>query len=258
MGLFDWLKSSKSKVEDSTPKLETVLKKAATEPAYRDEFYKLLLSEEVVVLTQSDSLPHGAYTLKEDTTVSIRTLDDGRIPVFTSTDRIFDKGVINSQVEFMAMKGMDLFGLAKGATFILNPYSDYGKELLPEEIERLLNGTIMNPTHQKITIEKETKVLIAQPAIYPQNMVESFKILFKNKPNITAAYLGWIHDPASDIPPHYIIGIDAQQLDQQLVDEASHLAYQYLRADEFIDFISVRDKNGIADYLKTTGSFYSV
>lgn len=35
-----------------------------------------------------------------------------------------------------------MFGLAKGATFILNPYSDYNKELIPEEIENLLNGTI--------------------------------------------------------------------------------------------------------------------
>jgi len=258
MGLLDWLKPRKKETDNSTSRLETILKKAATEPAYRNEFYKYLLSEEVVVLTKSDSLPHGSYTVKKDTTVNIWTLDDGRIPVFTSTERVFDKGVIKSQVEFMAMKGADLFGLAKGATFILNPYSDFGKELLPEEIDRLLNGIITNPAHQKITIEKETKVLIGQPAVYPQNMVDSFKILFKNKPNIIAAYLGWIHDPASNIPPHYIVGIDAQQLDQQLMDEASHLAYQYLSADEFIDFISVRDTNGIAEYLKNSAPFYCV
>jgi hypothetical protein len=31
----------------------------------------------------------------------------------------------------MEMTGENLFDLAKGATFLLNPYSEYGKELLP-------------------------------------------------------------------------------------------------------------------------------
>lgn len=35
-----------------------------------------------------------------------------------------------------------MFQVVKGVKFILNPYSVYGKELIPEEIESLLNGTI--------------------------------------------------------------------------------------------------------------------
>jgi hypothetical protein len=65
--------------------------------------------------------------------VSILKLTDGRIPVFTAKERIFDKEVIKEKVTYLAMKGEDLFNLAKGASFVLNPYSDYGKELFPQK-----------------------------------------------------------------------------------------------------------------------------
>jgi hypothetical protein len=181
MGLFDWFKkkpeADKTAVASENA-LESVLRKSVTEPAYRPEFYRLLLSEELVVLTKPNSLEEGSYTLQKDTTVDISTLDDGRIPVFTSTDRIFDNGVIKEKVPFLAMKGADLFGLAKGAKYILNPYSDYGKELLAEEVANMLDGTVLNAKHKQITIERETQVLLGQPAIYPQKVVDSLRTLF--------------------------------------------------------------------------------
>ena len=57
-------------------------------------------------------------------------------------NRVFDKGVIKEGVPYISLKGQDLFEVAKGATFILNPYSNYCKVLIPEEIENLMDGTI--------------------------------------------------------------------------------------------------------------------
>ncbi len=39
-----------------------------------------------------------------------------------------NKDIVKEEVEYMQMKGKNLFDFAKGATFLLNPYSDYGKE----------------------------------------------------------------------------------------------------------------------------------
>ena len=261
MGIFDWLKKKKdvpatAEVAAPANKLEAVLMKAATEPAYRPEFYNLLLSEELVVITQKTSLPQGNHTLEEDTTINIATLNDGKIPVFTSTDRIFDKGVIKEQVPFVAMKGEDLFKMATDATFILNPYSDHGKELLPAEITNLLNGTVLQAEHKRITIEKETRVLIGQPANYPHKMVESLKILFATKPVVKAAYLGWIHDPSSDIAPHCIIGLDMQSADPSVNNEAGFLAQSHLGPGEIVDFIRVTNEPGISSYFLSTEPFY--
>jgi len=260
MGLFDWLKKkpeADKSAEASENRLEYTLKKAASEPAYRPEFYRLLLSEELVVLIRANSLEEGAYTLKVDRKVDIVTLEDGRIPVFTSKNRIFDKGVINDQVPFMAMKGTDLFNLAKGAKFILNPYSDYGKELLAEEVANMLDGTVLEAKHKQITIEKETQVLLGQPAVYPQKVVDSLRTLFLTKPVVKAAYLGWIHDPASADPPHLIIGLDLDGEDPSVTNEAGFTAYQCLQPDEIIDFIRIRSGGSLVDYFtQETTPFY--
>ncbi|MCC8408623.1 enhanced serine sensitivity protein SseB C-terminal domain-containing protein [Mucilaginibacter sp. UR6-1] len=261
MGIFDWLKTKKEvsaplEVPEPANRLEAVLQKAASEPAYRLEFYQLLLSEDLVVITQDTGLPEGSFIAEENTTISIATLSDGRVPVFTSTDRIFDKGVIRHQVPFVAMKGKDLFKMTSGAKFILNPYSDYGKELLAEEITNMLNGTVLEPVHQQITVEKETQVLIGQPASYPEKLVESLKILLATKPAVKAAFLAFIHDPSSGIEPHYIIGLDMDSADQTVNNEVGFLAQSHLGPGEIVDLILVSKDNGISSYFRSTTPFY--
>jgi hypothetical protein len=257
MGLFDniFKKKQSGQTTKDNLTLEQLLQKAATEPAFRAEFYKRLLTDELVVITQNSNIQEGKHTLQQDTSVNIVSYPDGKIPVFTSTDRIFDKGVVKEQVEYMQMTGENLFGLAKGATFLLNPYSDYGKELLSDEIERLLNGTIFTDTAKTLTIEKETQVQIGQPAKYPTDIVNSLKKLFSERPNVKAAYLGWVFNSESG-EPHYIFALDVDGDLQNLTQEAGFTAKQFLEQHEFVDFIKI-DNSGISNYfLKQTKPFY--
>lgn len=155
MGIFDIFKKKKTDSTFPENELEQCLMRAASETSAQKEFYQKLLWNQLFVLTAGhDSSEEGTQILKEDTTVQFVTFEEGQIPVFTSTNRIFDKGVIKKEVPYMSLKGQDLFGVAKGVTFILNPYSDYGKELIPEEIENLLNGTIYDKIEEQ---EKENK-----------------------------------------------------------------------------------------------------
>ena len=256
MGFFDIFKRNEKR-QTSGLTLEQLLKKAATEPKFREEFYKRLLTDELIVITHNSPIPRGEIVLQENTSVNIIHYDDGTIPVFTSTDRIFDKGVVKEQVEYMQMTGENLFGLAKGAKYILNPYSDYAKELLPDEIEQLLNGTIMTDTVQTMKIEKETKVQIGQPAKYPTEITNSLKKLFSEKPNVKAAYVGWIFVPDSNEPAHYIFGIDIEGDWGNLTQEAGSVAKQFLERHEFVDFIKIDNISGVCDYfLKETKPFY--
>ena len=256
MGFFDIFKRNDNR-QTSGLTLEQLLKKAATEPKFREEFYKRLLTNELIVITHNSPIPRGEIVLQENTSVNIIHYDDGTIPVFTSTDRIFDKGVVKEQVEYMQMTGENLFGLAKGAKYILNPYSDYGKELLADEIEQLLNGTILTDTVQTMKIEKETKVQIGQPAKYPTEITNSLKDLFSEKPNVKAAYVGWIFVPDSNEPAHYIFGIDIEGDWGNLTQEAGSFAKQFLERHEFVDFIKIDNKGGVCDYfLKETKPFY--
>ena len=257
MGLFDIFKKKTEPTFDNENQLETVLRKAATEAAYRPEFYKRILSEKLVVLTDKTNLPDGVQTLEKDTNVNIVSLQDGKIPVFTSAGKIFDKGIIKEEVPYLEMKGEDLFNLAKGATFVLNPYSDFGKELLPNEIESMLDGTILTDSHKKIVFEKETQVQLGQPANYPTDIINSLKLLFASKPAVQKAYVGWIFNPSSGEPPHYIFALKIDGDNQSITNEASFTAKQFLKPDDIIDFIHIDDKGGLSDYfVKQTKPFY--
>lgn len=257
MGIFDIFKKKKPDSTFPENELEKSLMKASSDISARNEFYTKLLWNELIVLTNGHNVSEeGRKTLEQDTEVQFVTFESGQIPVFTSTNRIFDKGVIKEQVPFMAMKGQDLFGFTKGATFILNPYSDYGKELIPQEIENLLNGSIFEKTNQ-MEIKEDTEVLIGQPSKYPTELVKALSNLFTSEPNVKSAYLGTIKMDKSEKLPHLIIAMDMEGNMSSVSGKAGALAEQMIGKNEIIDFIKIENNNGISDYfINRTKPFY--
>lgn len=143
MGILDIFKKKKTDSTFPENELEQSLIQAVSNISAQKDFYQKLLWNQLYLLTGEQSVSkEGIQILEKDTTVEFVTFENGQIPVFTSTNRIFDKGIIKKEVPYISLKGQDLFGVAKGATFILNPYSAYAKALIPEEIESLLDGTI--------------------------------------------------------------------------------------------------------------------
>jgi hypothetical protein len=250
---MDMLKFLKRKKRDN---IEVLLKKAADKPSYRDEFYRQLLTAKLVIITKENPGAPGYVTLQKDTEVEILTFDDGSIPVFTSSERIFDKSIIKEQVPFLECTGKDLFNFVKSAKLMLNPYSDYGKELLPDEIASLLDGSIFTNPSKQIVIQKDTEVLIGEPTKYPDSVVSALKTLFVAKTDVTAAYVAWIHDPSSDVPPHYIFAVETQGDWRSLSNEAGSIANEILGGNQIIDFMQLSDRGGINDYFKKSSPFY--
>lgn len=257
MGLFDRLKKKKTDNTFPENELEKLLMRAASDSSARNDFYtKLLWSELIVITNGQEEASEGTKVLEKDTTVQFVTFENGQIPVFTSTNRIFDKGIVKEQVPFMAIKGQDLFDFTKGATFILNPYSGYGKELIPQEIENLLNGSIFEQNNE-MTIQSDTEVQIGQPANYPDKLVNELKLLFANRPFVKAAYLAAIKMDKNEKLPHLVVAID---LDGELRDvskEAGPLAEKCLDKNEIVDFMQIDNNGGISDYfINETKPFY--
>jgi hypothetical protein len=251
MGFLDNLFKKKDAPQPKDNRLEEALKRAAGEPAWRKTFYELLLSEKLVVITSGASDTDEDGVLKAGSTVSFASYPDGKIPVFTSVARVFDKQVIKEQVHQMTIMGRDLFELAAGATFLLNPYSDYGKELLPDEIADLLNGTLFLPTNQ-ITVEKETPVLIGQPKVYPDKVVASLKLVFTKYPAVSAAYLGWMHNPESEDPPHYVFAVEGTSDIEDAIQEAGFVCKEHLPGQIFdlMRISGTAGATGIEGYFK--------
>lgn len=257
MGLFDRLKKKKTDTTFPENELEKLLMRAASDESARNDFYtKLLWSELIVIINGQEEITDGRKVLEKDTTVQFVTFENGQIPLFTSTNRIFDKGVVKEQVPFMAIKGQDLFDFTRGATFILNPYSDYGKELIPQEIESLLNGSIYKQNNE-MTIQSDTEVQIGQPANYPDKLVNELKLLFKNRPFVKAAYLAAIKMDKKEKLPHLVIAIDLEGELRDISKEAGPLAEKFLDKNEIVDFMQIDNKGGISDYfIGQTKPFY--
>lgn len=242
---------------DSELNLETLLQKSAEDSSLRNNFYKKLITENLIVITEKTNTTEGKKTLQKGAQVNIFTLNDGKIPIFTSKERIFDNGVIKEQVEYLEMKSKNLFELTKGSTLIINPFSDFGKELLPVEIEGILDGSILKYQDKEMTIKEKTPVQIGHPAIYPTEMINALSSFFSSKPNIKAAYIGWIHFSNSDDPPHYIFGLDGEGDINEIKKEAGKLVKGFLKAGEFVDFIEIDKKSQIGQYfLEDTKPFY--
>jgi hypothetical protein len=250
MNLFKFLKKKQ------VYSLETLLQKAAKESAYRAEFAKRILDEKLLIISNSNFGQERLVKLEVGMKVKVLCLKDGRVPVFTSPERIRDKGIFKREASFIEAKAKDIFELLKGATLILNPYSDYGKEFLPEEIERLLDGSYFKS--RQIEIKEATQVLIGQPAKYPTEVVKSLIKVFSNRPEVMTAYVGWIHDPATEDPPHYIFAIDTNGDWRTISDEAGDAAQQILGYEEIVDFIQINHKGSFDDYFtRQTKPFYT-
>ena len=256
MGLLDSLNSQPDPVPEPAATLEALLAQAAGDPAFQPEFYRRLLLEQLVVLSGDAPAddPPGRRTLEAGTTLRIASLPDGRVPIFTSTARIFDKGVVTHQVNYTQLKGRNLLEMLRGKTLVLNPYSDYGKVLLPIEVAQLLEGKVLD-TGRTITVEKATTVLLGQPAVYPTKMVQALQRLLHQQPRVRAAYLAWLHDPSSADPPHYLICLDVEGEMRAISQQAGHVANQFLQPHEILDIVQAR-QNSFTDYFDSVAPFY--
>ena len=247
MGIFDVFKKKKISAAAEN-ELEVLLRKATTQPEYRAELYRKLLSEKLTVIGKAAG---------KDTNISISSWSDGKIPFFTSAARIYDIGEIKEEVQHFEVKGLDFFTVTKGAVLVLNPYSGYGKEFTPNEVQSMLAGTFLTDAGKELKIEMDTNVLIGQPINYPTDIVNSLKGLFARLHAVNAAYLGWISFSDPTVPPHYIFGLDVNGDFGTINKEAGFTAQQFLKKGEFVDFIQIDNKGGISDYfLNQTKPFY--
>lgn len=233
--------------------LEESLKRAATDASYRPQFYRDLLDADVFAITDGQPLDIRDGMLTSGSRVSLQSWErDGIawIPIFSSLERL--QQAIQTNSRFLRMNARALFDLTRGAHVVLNPGQSYGKELMPGEIARMLDGSIF--MGQRITIQQETRVMIGQPSAYPQAMVDALAALFSRTSQVRAAYLAQYIDPQHDSQPHLLVGIDFEGERNPLVGDAGSIAAQ-TATGRIVDIIRI-DGNDLSRYLVATPPFY--
>lgn len=229
--------------------LERILTLAANEPAHRPEFFKMLLVSTVYVLGDAGS-GIGQINLEAGSTVKIQHWEkqDGTpvIPFFSSLE-VLQKS-IDAEQSYFTLPARSLFEMTLGKNLMLNPKSPYGKEFLQEEIQHLLAvGVGREPTSR--VVQRETKVLLGQPANYPSTMVASLSKLLAKHSNVKRAFVLLMHDPSIDEKPHLVVGIEADGDVQRVMREAGNVAADTAPSGEPIDLVRVtRNEEGLSQY----------
>lgn len=168
--------------------LERLLVAAAGEPAARPAFYRALLEDELLVVTEGPApAEESRRVLEADRAFRVLMDLEGRphAPIFTSKERV--AAVVTSEVAYMAMKGRDLFTTMRGSDFILNPGSDYAKLFWANEVEAMLDGSIFESSRQIDVGRKE--ILLGQPSVYPHHLTDAFARAFRGVRDVRAAYV---------------------------------------------------------------------
>ena len=235
---------------DPVNHLERSLMQAAKDPAHRPQFYRDFLAGDLFVVEEGPPRTSGPRTLEEGAKLSLVTFErEGHrvIPIFSSLPRL---GVfIKEEVNYIAMKTPDFLKMTKGATLVLNPGSDYGKEFNAAEIASLLDGSMWRPSDVYVT-PKQTKVLIGQPANYPTELVDALRRYFEGTPEVVRAFLAHYFNPDRDQKAHTMIAMEVTGDWDRVAADAGMVARDVVVPDPPIDFLRMEGKPGLEDHFR--------
>ena len=129
-------------------RLERLLQDALQDPGHWPEFYRQLLDADLYLTggTDSDVPGEGISGPCGDKISMAGWTRDGKtlVPVFTSLERLNES--VSQPISYLQLSGRELLQfLESHATVRLNPGCSLGKELPPEEIRSLLDGSLFNP-----------------------------------------------------------------------------------------------------------------
>lgn len=244
---------------ESANALELALAKAATEPAHRPEFYRLLMESQVFVLGHTERGGEGLKNIAAGESLSIQNWqkNDGApvIPFFASLEAL--QRAIKEEQPYLALPARSLFEITQGATLVLNPASDHAKEFVPNEVAALLT-TGLNQLPQTRVVEKPTQVLLGQPANYPHAMISALSKLLAKHTSVKAAYLCLMHDPSVQEKPGLVVGFEGSDGMERAIQEAGSVAADTAPDGQPVDFVRVvRGEDGLSGYfIESVKPFY--
>jgi hypothetical protein len=211
--------------------LESSLMKAATDPAHRPQFLRDFLASTILFIQTGDAPTLAEQPLGPGDPLNILQIthnDAPFLPIFSSLTRITD--VVHHPIHYAKLPTKLFLEITTGASLILNPNSNYGKEFFPSEVATLLDGSIFQPT-QSFTTTQPTQVLLGQPARYPQELADTLARLFATKPEVNAAYLAHFSNPAQHEKPHTLIALSVSANYDTIVADAGIIAQSLIIPD---------------------------
>lgn len=208
----------------------------------------------------------GAETLFEDSDISFETVTSNNgeqfFAVFTDWDNLKKwPSHQDGQVDTLLLSFDDLYTLVKEPMvgFVINPFSD--NVILHQEMIQHIKE--VKDVHKKgfceKKIQKDTKVLLGEPSVYPEKMVEAIKDYAKTNKRINAIHLKMM---MKENEKSYLFVVDFTGEKQDVFPFIAKAGQPFLSKDYFIDLVSIHEELGqkAADnepfYIRKKGLFH--
>ena len=194
--------------------LEEALVKAVKTPLQSQDFFRLMLEADLLVIGTVEAGPDGKFTAGPGSQFQLETGEkDGArfLPVFSSLPRM--QAYAKKECKYLAMQGRALLELTRGAPVILNPGSEYGREFTATEIGRLLNPD--TPLAAPVSRFGEE--------YYPQALIDGLSALFARRGDVATAWMIQNH-PANEEKPVPLVGVETAADMRQLMAEIEQVA----------------------------------
>ena len=231
--------------------LEKSLVRAAKDPAHRPQFYRDLVASDLFIVREG--LPpanHQRTVLPAGEKLQIRFVQwNGKncIPVFSSLPRL--EAVIREAGGYLSLNALELMKITKGADLVLNPGSDFGKELVAQEIASLIDGSMWQPSETYVA-RKAEQVMIGKPANYPRELADALSRFFKTQKGVKRAFLAHFFHPERDEKPHTLIAIEYGGEWDPIVAGAGIVVRNVTVPDPPVDFFPMTGRHGLEDYFR--------
>ncbi|NNC76625.1 MAG: hypothetical protein HKN77_01605 [Woeseiaceae bacterium] len=229
--------------------LEEALVRAADDPSYAPDFYHQLIEGVVYFIQQAVASDDGQ-------SVGIASMEiDGRqyLPIFSSVTRL--QKAISDEVTYAGVNGREFFRMTAGSPVMLNPASDYGKEILPDEAAAIVDGSILNMAEEQ-TLLQDSTYIIGDPKIYPTEVVNALTALFKKRKSVARAWVAQIMIIDSNPKPTTLVGVESDTSIAELASEAHLVLQQVSIPNPPVDFVEVQEGSEFSDHFLGQTPFY--
>ncbi|ALD20752.1 enhanced serine sensitivity protein SseB C-terminal domain-containing protein [Hymenobacter sp. DG25A] len=240
--------------------LEGALLQAAQDPASRALFYRELLRQNLVILPAFDeeNPATGLVVPEPGMQIQLQVLNDGKLPVFSSLERVYENGAVSGDVAYMLISGLDYFRMVQGAECVLNPFSPFGKLLTVPELEDLLAGNLSGSDEELEGSLADKRVSLDQPDERPVALIEAVRVFCAARPAIEAVYLAQLTVEDNPGPARLLLGFTIDNDDASMFPEMGPVVQGHLAQDQTIDLMLINPsaEDPLANYFRGTEPIY--
>jgi len=216
--------------------LEELLMRAVNEANLRPAFYQALLHEELLAVTlPKEGEAGGELEVTPGMEIQLQVLNDGKIPLFSSPDRIFEGGMEPEGVSFIRVRGLDLLQMVQATDCVLNPFSPAGKLLTSQEIQELLASDLTTPPAG--APGGQVPVQLGPPAEEPTALLEALRDFCADRPFVEQAFIAEMRIENSPEPPRLLLAFQTDEQQAEFLQELGPIIEGRLEGYQFVDMM---------------------